>query len=90
MLTELEKRYKADDGSEFHLSLNKISGKKIKDIYGYVSNEFGEPSFVISGIIFEDNSTIGVEGEHDYPYLADYDNSLAEVLEKIASERSKE
>ena len=86
MLTELEKQYAADDGSEFHLSFNKISKKKIKDMIGYVSTEYGDPTFQISYILFEDGSKQYVEGEHDFPYLIDYDGPTQEVLDKLSKE----
>ena len=49
------------------LSFTKISGKKIKDIIGHISTEFGDPIFKIYAIIFEDGTKFFVEGEHDCP-----------------------
>lgn len=51
------------------VSLVKLSGKKVVDITGYISNEFGHPSFLISQIVFEDGSHEFVGGEHDFPYI---------------------
>lgn len=63
-----------------HFSLVKLAGKKIKDIYGYISTEFGNPDFQLSKIVFEDGTTSYVGGEHDHPYLEDYDHILSEDL----------
>ena len=55
-----------------NISLNKLLGSnKIKDITGYISNEFGEPTFKLSRIILEDDNELWVEGEHDYPYVTE-------------------
>ena len=79
------------EGSTYRLSLKKLmGGKKIKDMHGYISNEFGEPTFLICQIEFEDGSTMGVEGEHDHPYLTDYDDNLEAIIEKIAEEETEE
>ena len=58
------------DGSDYEMSLKKM-GLNIADILGYVSHEFGEdtPVFKITDIVLADGTTIGVEGEHDIPYL---------------------
>jgi hypothetical protein len=56
------------EGHGYYLSLSKIIGKSIKDIYGYISLEFGDPSFKLTRIVFDDDSALGVEGEHDHPY----------------------
>lgn len=71
------------------LSFNKISGKKIKDIGGYISNEFGEPTFKICYIYFEDGTEQGVEGEHDFPYIVDYDDKTVEIMESIHEEEKE-
>jgi len=74
------------ENSDYLLSYVKICGKKIKDIVGYVSNEFGDPTFKICRIIFEDGTTQEVEGEHDFPYIADYNDKTKDILEKINGE----
>lgn len=53
------------------LSLNEISTSPVKDVFGYVSNEFGDPCFKLTRIEFADGRTADVEGEHDMPYLCD-------------------
>jgi hypothetical protein len=59
------------DGSTWEISLCKLIGKKVKDIRGYISPEFGDMSFKLSHIVFDDDSEMSVEGEHDFPYLAE-------------------
>lgn len=56
------------------LSLTKLLGKKIKDIEGYPTYEesSSEIVFKLTGIIMEDDTEIGVEAEHDCPYLVTY------------------
>lgn len=54
------------------ISLVKLTGKKIADVQGYIIKEFGEPTFKITNLVMEDGSTIGVGGEHDFPYLEPY------------------
>lgn len=56
--------------STYLLSLSKLAEKKIIDVAGYPSDPFGgTPVFQVSVIIFEDGTTLDVEGEHDCPYL---------------------
>jgi len=71
------------EGSDYLQSFTKISGKKIKDIVGYLSNEYDEPTFKITEIVFEDGTEQGVEGEHDFPYIVDYDDKTIELMETI-------
>lgn len=61
------------DGQDFYLSLLKMlpEGVTIKDIQGHVTYEFGEPSFKLCNVLLSNGKTIGVEGEHDYPYLTE-------------------
>jgi hypothetical protein len=58
----------------------KIQGSQIKDIVGYVSNEFGDPIFKLSKIIFEDGIEYWCEGEHDMPYVTDVDEGLLQSI----------
>ena len=55
------------------LSLTKVAGKKIVDIHGYVSAEYGAdtPVFVCTKVVFSDGSSNFLEGEHDMAYLPD-------------------
>lgn len=72
--------------SDYEIGLTKMVGKKVKEVHGYISIEFGEPTFKMTKIEFDDGSFVGCEGEHDFPYLVNYGqvNNLEEgVLEGI-------
>jgi len=71
------------EGSIFELSLEKILGKKIKDIRGYLSREFDDISFKMTSVILEDDTELGCEGEHDYPYLIDFSEKTEKDFESI-------
>ena len=58
--------------SSYEIGLSKLTGLKIKDVHGYISHEFGDPVIKVTYIEFEDGQHIGVEGEHDFPYLTPY------------------
>ena len=85
----MKEKYLIKD-SDYEMSYFKISGKKVKDVTGWVSNEFGEPIFKISHIYFEDGTIQGVEGEHDFPYIIDNDDKTQELMEKLVEEEEKE
>ena len=55
----------------YEQSLSAIKGKKITDIVGYVTAEYGDDTLVfkLTRILFEDGSHEDVEGEHDFPYI---------------------
>mgnify|MGYP003401561712 FL=1 len=55
----------------FEISLNEVTGKKVVDVYGYVSNEFGDATFKITRLQLDDGTCLDVEGEHDFPYIAE-------------------
>lgn len=76
--------------SSYEYGISKISGKKIKEIHGYISTEFDEPTFKMTRVEFEDSSVFGCEGEHDFPYLVGYDDKTYSIIEKINSEEEKE
>lgn len=63
---------KTDYTESYELSLVKLLGKQIKDITFYLSDEFGDTTIKLCDVILEDGSRMGVEGEHDFPYLVDY------------------
>jgi hypothetical protein len=60
------------EGSTWEISLSRLTGKRVKDIRGYLADDFGVgyPSFKLTCIIFEDGTAVDVEGEHDFPYLS--------------------
>lgn len=57
------------EGSDYEISLSKLTGVKIADIYGYITDEFGFPVFKITRFIQEDGNYFHIEGEHDMPYI---------------------
>lgn len=59
-----------------HIDLAKLVGKEIANISGYITTEFGDPTFQLSRIIFTDGTFLWVEGEHDLPYVVDGDCKL--------------
>jgi hypothetical protein len=66
----MDKQLFLSEGSDWLFSLSKLVGKKVIDVVGYPSDPFGDaPLFKIVEIVFEDKTTISVEGEHDVPYL---------------------
>ena len=75
--------------SDYELGITKIVGKKIKEIRGYLTTEFGDVTFQMTKVEFEDGTFLGCDGEHDCPYLYDYGNDNKqpnfddEALEKI-------
>jgi len=62
---------RADD-TGYRISLSKLIGKEVQDIVGYLSQEFGEVLFKLTKVVLADGSEMGVEGEHDFPYLVSY------------------
>lgn len=60
------------EGDDYDISLSKLVGKTIKDVVGYITTEYGSAMFKLSYIVFEDGSQVGVEGEHDLPYVIEY------------------
>lgn len=61
----------AHEGSDYEVSLSKLVGKKVVDLIGYPSSEFGKdvPVFKVTEVIFEDGTSDRLEGEHDIPYI---------------------
>jgi hypothetical protein len=54
-----------------HLSISSMMGKKVVDILGYVSQEYGfdSPVFCVSAVVFEDGTQERLQGEHDMVYF---------------------
>lgn len=57
------------DGSDYLQSLSKLTGLKIKDIQGYITCEFDFPVFKLTKIVFENDTTANIDGEHDIAYI---------------------
>ena len=55
--------------SDSELGLSRILGVKIDEIRGYLSTEFDDVVFKITRLALADGSFLGVEGEHDFPYV---------------------
>jgi hypothetical protein len=56
----------------WEISLSNLIGKEIKDITGYLSEEYGDITFVLNTVVFIDDTKLGIEGEHDFPFLVEY------------------
>jgi hypothetical protein len=78
-----------DEPGDLGISLTKLTGKKIKDIVGHLTKEFGDPTFQLSMIVLEDGSVIHCEGEHDMPYLTGIPGVSDEDLESLNNEAHK-
>lgn len=74
--------------SNFEVGLTKVMGCNIKEVHGYVSNEFDEPTFKLTKIELMDGTNITCEGEHDCPYLA-YNDKLDEKCKEIHDDENK-
>ena len=66
------KKYEEVKTSDYEIGITKITDKKVKEIHGYLSTEFGEPVFKITKVEFEDGKFLGAEGKHDFPYLTGF------------------
>ena len=55
----------------FEISLNEVTGKKVVDVYGYVSSSYMDLVFKITRLQLDDGICLNVEGEHDFPYIAE-------------------
>lgn len=60
---------RVDETKYANISLSKLMGKRIADIEGSLRNEFGDVSFKLTKVVFEDGTDLHCEGEHDFPYL---------------------
>ena len=54
-----------------YISLTKLTGKTISDLYCAVGNEWGETLIHVYGIKFSDGTYASVQGEHDMVYIED-------------------
>ena len=74
--------------SDYEIGLVQLIGKPIANIRGYLSDLGGGPTFKLTKIEFADGTFLGVEGEHDFPYLVtwgttsqpQYDEATLEAL----------
>jgi|688.fasta_scaffold1988309_1 hypothetical protein len=49
--------------------LSQLAGKRVKDLRGYISCEFGEPTFKVWTVVYDDGTEDWLGGEHDFPYV---------------------
>lgn len=88
----MEIKYKDVSVGKYEVSLSKLVGKQIKDVIGYFSSLDGPLSFKVTHIVFEDDSEVGVEGEHDFPYIVTFAkwkqaNLDEETMERLLNEQ---
>ena len=76
-----------------YVSLKALVGKEIRDIMGVLSlDNNGEPVFEMIKIIFQDDTVLSCEGEHDFVYLPpneDQPNMGKETLLRLLQEKEK-
>jgi hypothetical protein len=70
------------------ISLSKLTGRKIKDIVGSISTEYGDPVFRVFKIVFEDGAEEFMEGEHDCPYIPGIEGVENKQLDALHEEVS--
>lgn len=87
----MKTKKEVETGDGYSLSLLKLLPGKvaIKDVAGYVTNEFGEPLFKLVYIELTNGEKIFVEGEHDLPYLATSQTLSNEQLKSLYDEDLK-
>lgn len=68
---------------DYEHGLSAVAGRRVAEVAGYVSNEFGDPVFQLTRVIFEDGTSADVEGEHDCPYLCGVDGDLDDRVQAI-------
>lgn len=82
--------------NDYEISLTRLTGKPIHDLYGYLVDAEGVVVMKLTKVVFTDGTALGVEGDHDLPYLVEYDtpqpNYDEETLERLyeASEAGEE
>ena len=59
------------EDDSYYISLSKLFGKNIKDVVAYISGEFGDYTLAVNKLVFEDDSYLWFEGEHDLPYVVE-------------------
>jgi hypothetical protein len=75
--------------SKWVLSLNKLTGLKVKDIEINISMRFGTPVIQLEHIVFNDGTKIECAGEHEIAFLYEecpLNNCDSETLEDLYKE----
>jgi hypothetical protein len=73
--------------------LTAVARRKVAEVAGYVSNEFGDPVFQLTRVIFDDGTSMDVEGEHDCPYICgdpDFQAHVYDIWEEENPEEDEE
>lgn len=83
------------EDSSYEIDLLKLVGKRAKAITGYLATDFGHTSFKLCRIVFEDGTSMGVEGEHDFPYVVEWARETQphfddETLRRLYEEKNDE
>lgn len=52
-----------------HISLNKLFDRKVVDLYVSISREFDCGVLSVHSVLFDDGTSLSVDGEHDIAYL---------------------
>jgi hypothetical protein len=75
-MKETNAKYKSPVCADYEISLEKFQGKKIVDVVGYISGEFGTDTLVfkVNRVVFEDGASVWLEGEHDIAYIPNEGN----------------
>lgn len=61
--------YRNNTSDELSVSINKLTGKKVSDLEGYIGNPYGEGAiFHIHRVVFDDGTFMWLEGGHDVVY----------------------
>lgn len=67
-----------------------IIGSKVAHVEGYMSREFGDATFKLTRVVFEDGRAVDVEGEHDMPYICTSDPDILAAFEDAAGDEDAE
>ena len=78
---------------EMDVGLSRLVGKEIREVCGYFADIGAGASFKLTHIIFDDGSQVGIEGEHDFPYVVTFSkwkqtNLDEETLERLYDEQN--
>lgn len=78
---------------DMDVGLSRLVGKEIREVCGYFADIGAGASFKLTHVIFDDGSQVGVEGEHDFPYVVTFrkweqPNLDDETLERLYEEQN--
>jgi len=52
-----------------YLKLSDVAGRKVVEVRGRISTEFGDPTFRVVAVEFDDGTAAVLEAERDFPYV---------------------